>query len=80
MHCLLRLAPALAVGACLSNIAHGHPGHALPLVPADSGWHYLLHPEHGAILLLVAAALLFLRGVHHHQRKQLTPAPARRHR
>ena len=46
----------------LANRLHAHPGHGNEIVPADSVWHSLLQPEHGAALwLLTLISILSLK-------------------
>lgn len=79
------LVAAVAIGCVVFPAnAQAHPGHAHEVVSSQSGWHWLVQPEHAATLLVAAAVLVYcmrkIQRAVNLRRMKLAPVTVRRRR
>lgn len=75
----VRLAFPAVLVASITSVAQAHPHHAHTVVPADSGWHFLLQPEHALVWSIGLATLLGIASSMVYRAKSSRQQPARAH-
>lgn len=73
----VRLAFPVVLVASVASVAQAHPHHVHTVIPADSGWHFVLQPEHAMVWWIGLAILLGVASSMFRSAKNLREQPAR---